>query len=82
MDIITRECKSYKEFIEYIEFRKKNYDVISTLDELDAFGFFKKNGNVKISIDADDLMLTDYTSDFDKKYKLEDKKVFQEFFGR
>ena len=82
LDIITRECKSYEEFIQYIEFRKKNYDVISELDELDAFGFFKKNGNVKISIDADELMLTDYTSDFDKKYKLEDKKVFQEFFGR
>ena len=82
LDIITRECKSYEEFIQYIEFRKKNYDVISALDELDAFGFFKKNGNVKISIDADELMLTDYTSDFDKKYKLEDKKVFQEFFGR
>ena len=82
LDIITRECKSYEEFIQYIEFRKKNNDVISAIDELDAYGFFKKNGNVKISIDADELMLTDYTSDYDKKYKLEDKKVFQEFFGR
>lgn len=65
-----------EEFIRYIEFRKKNQEVISTLDELDAFGFFKKNGNVKISIDADELMLTDFTSEFDKKYMLEDKKVF------
>jgi hypothetical protein len=82
LDIITKECDSYEEFIHYIEFRKQNHEVISTLDELDAFGFFKKNGNVKISIDADELMLTDFTADFDKKYKTEDKKVFQEFFGR
>lgn len=67
---------------QYIEFRKKNYDIISTLDELDAFGFFKKNGNITISINADELMLTDFTAEFDKKYKEEDKKVFQEFFGR
>lgn len=77
LDIITKECDSYEEFIQYIEFRKQNHEVISTLDELDAFGFFKKNGNVKISIDADELMLTDFTADFDKKYKTEDKKVFQ-----
>ena len=82
MDIITKECKSYEEFIQYIEFRKKNNTVISTLDELDAFGFFKKNGNIKISVNADELMLTDFTADFDKNYKLEDKKVFQEFFGK
>ena len=82
LDIITRECGSNEEFIQYIEFRKKNYEVISTLDELDAFGFFKKNGNVKISIDADELMITDYTVDFDKKYKDEDKKIFSEFFRR
>lgn len=82
LDIITKECESYEELIQYIEFRKKNYDIISTLDELDAFGFFKKNGNITISIDADELMLTDFTAEFDKKYKEEDKKVFQEFFGR
>lgn len=82
LDIITKECESYEELIQYIEFRKKNYDIISTLDELDAFGFFKKNGNITISINADELMLTDFTAEFDKNYKEEDKKVFQEFFGR
>ena len=82
LDIITKECESYEEFIQYIKFRKKNYDVISALDELDAFGFFKKNGNIKISIDADELLLNDFTAEFNKKYKIEDKKVFQEFFGR
>lgn len=85
MDIITKECESYEELIQYIEFRKNNNDIISTLDELDAFGFFKKynkNGNIKISINADELMITDFTSSFDKKYIIEDKKVFQEFLGR
>ena len=85
LDIITKECESYEELIQYIEFRKNNNDIISTLDELDAFGFFKKynkNGNIKISINADELMITDFTSSFDKKYIIEDKKVFQEFLGR
>lgn len=63
LDIITKECESYEEFIQYIEFRKKNYEVIFTLDELDVFVFLNKNGNVKISIDADKLMITDYTAE-------------------
>lgn len=77
LDIITKECESFKEFVQYIEFRKKNHEVISTLDELDAFGFFKKNGDVKISIEADELMLTDFTADFDKKYRLKIKRCFR-----
>lgn len=62
----------------------KTYKHIDLSSETESalIGLSKKYGNVKISIDADDLMLTDYTSDFDKKYKLEDKKVFQEFFER
>lgn len=79
LDIITQECNSYEEFIHYIEFRKKNYDLISTLDELDAFGFFKKNGDKKVSINADELMLTDFTQEFDKKYSEKDKKYFKSF---
>ena len=79
LDIITQECNSYEEFIQYIEFRKKNYDLISVIDELDAFGFFKKNGGKKVSINADELMLTDFTQEFDKKYSEKDKKLFQEF---
>ena len=79
LDIITQECNSYEEFIQYIEFRKNNHDLISTLDELDAFGFFKKNGDKKVSINADELMLTDFTQEFDKKYREKDKKIFREF---
>lgn len=80
LDIITQECESYNEFIQYIEFRKKNYAILSTLDELDAFGYFKKNGNTSISVDGDELFLTDFTAEFDEKYKDKDKQVFQEFF--
>lgn len=80
LDIITQECKSYQELIQYIEFRKQNYAILSTLDELDAFGYFKKNGNIKIDIDADELVLTDFTARFDAKYKVKDQQVFQEFF--
>lgn len=79
LDIITQECKSYNEFIQYIEFRKKNYEILSTLDELDAFGYFKKKGNVVIAVDADEFFITDFTEEFDKKYKYKDRQVFKEF---
>lgn len=78
-DIITQECKSYSELIDYMDFRRKNYRIISTIDELDAFGFFKKNGNISISLEADELFITDYTAKFDMKYKLKDKEIFAEF---
>ncbi|HUM85158.1 MAG TPA: hypothetical protein PLN48_15575 [Lachnospiraceae bacterium] len=80
LDIITQECESYYEFIQYIEFRKQNYKILSTLDELDAFGYFKKKGNTTITVDADEFVITDFTAVFDKKYKAKDKQVFQEFF--
>ena len=68
------EQNDYKRNIDF----RKNCAVISTLDELDTFGFFKENGNVKISIEADKLMLTNFTSDFEKKSKIEDEKIFQQ----
>lgn len=79
LDIITQECESYNEFIQYIEFRKQNFAILSTLDELDAFGYFKKNGNSTIDVEANELFITDFTAEFDKKYKVKDKQVFQEF---
>lgn len=78
-DIITQECNSYSELIEYIEFRRNNYKIISTMDELDAFGYFKEHGNKTITISADELLITDYTAKFDMKYRLRDKEVFAEF---
>lgn len=78
-DIISQECESYAELIDYIEFRRNNYKKLSAMDELDAFGFFKENGNINISVDADEFLITDYTSKFDKKYKTNDQKVFSEF---
>jgi hypothetical protein len=81
LDIITQECKSYEELIQYIEFRKKNFEIISTLDELDAFGFFKENGNITITVSEDKLVPIDFTAKFYAKYKVYDQKVFQDFFG-
>lgn len=78
-DIITQECKSYSELIEYLDFRRKNYRIISAMDELDVFGFFKKNGNILISLDADELFITDFTKKFDMKYRVKDKEIFAEF---
>lgn len=79
LDIITQECNSYEEFIQYIEFRNKNHDLIFAVDELDVFGFFRKNGDKKVSINTDELVLTDFTQEFDEKYGEKDKTIFQEF---
>ena len=49
------------------------------MDELDAFGYYKKNGNKKITLSADELLITDYTSKFDMKYRLKDKEIFSKF---
>ena len=69
LDIITQECEDFNEFIKYLDFRKENSDIISSIDELDIFAFFKANGGYKINIDADELVITDYTRELDKKYK-------------
>ena len=39
-----------------------------------VIGGNKKNGNIKISIDADELLLNDFTAEFNKKYKIEGKR--------
>lgn len=78
-DIITQECNSYSELIDYIEFRRNNHKIISTMDELDAFGFFKKHGNKTIALSADEFHITNYTAKFDMKYRLKDREVFSEF---
>lgn len=49
------------------------------MDELDVFGYCKKNGNDKITLSADELLITDYTLKFDMKYRIKDKKIFSEF---
>jgi len=79
LDIITQECVDFIEFIKYLEFRKENSNIISSVDELDIFGFFKTNGGQKINIDADELAITDYTREFDKKYKKKNHEFFCQF---
>ncbi|MBC2398743.1 hypothetical protein [Clostridium tetanomorphum] len=79
LDIITQECVDFIEFIKYMEFRKENSDIISSVDELDIFGYFKANGGQMINIDADELVITDYTREFDKKYKKKNHEFFNQF---
>ena len=74
-EIVTNECKTIDEFWDYLDFRMKNADVVSGVDELDIFGFFKKRGNVKISVE--DLMILNYTLEFDRKYSALDKERFK-----
>jgi len=62
-----------------LEFRRENSDIISSVDELDIFGYFKANGGDRINIDADELVITDYTREFDKKYKRKDQEFLNQF---
>lgn len=79
LDIITQECNSYNEFLEYLKFRQINYQFISALDELDVLGFYKKYGNKKIEIEGDELHITAYTQQFDKKYTKKDKECLEKY---
>lgn len=79
LDIVTRECTSKEEFVSYLLFRQINIQKLTSMDELDIFGYFKKNGLVQITEDADDVWAISYTEDFDKKYFGLTKKWFDEF---
>lgn len=79
LDIITQECHSYKEFFGYLNFRQINHQLISAVDELDVFGFYKEHGNKKIEIEGDEFNITAYTQQFDKKYMEKDKEHLQKY---
>lgn len=79
LDIITQECFNYVEFIEYLDFRNQNSHIISSVDELDIFGYFKINGGGKIIIDVNELHITDYTREFDLKYKKKTHELFNQY---
>lgn len=79
LDIITQECDSYEEFLGYLNFRQINHKLISAVDELDVFGYYKKYGNRKMDIKDDSLYITDYTQQFDEKYAKKDKECLQNF---
>lgn len=78
-DIITQECNSYQEFLDYLNFRQINHKIISSLDELDIFGFYKRYGNRKIKIQSNELHITSYTQGFDRKYAHKDKEFLQRY---
>lgn len=79
LDIITQECDSYEEFLGYLNFRQINHKLISAVDELDVFGFYKEHGNIKIEIEGDELHITAYTQQFDIKYVKKDKEYLQNY---
>lgn len=68
LDIVTRECHSSEEFVQYMIFRQMNIEKLSAMDELDFFGYFKEHGINKITLDADEVWAISYTEAFDKKY--------------
>lgn len=77
LDIITQECNSYNEFLGYLHFRQNNFDILSAVDELDIFGYYKMYGDIKIEIDGDELHIMDCTKQFDRKYYKKDKEYLQ-----
>ena len=74
LEIITNECSTKEELVNYLFFRMQNYKIINSYDELDVFGLYKAKGNVKFDIDADELFVTSYTEVFDKKYEFKSSK--------
>jgi hypothetical protein len=68
LDIVTRECNSQEDFVQYMIFRQMNIEKLSAMDELDFFGYFKQYGLSKINLEADEVWATSYTEEFDKKY--------------
>lgn len=79
LEIISRECKGKEELISYLMFRKENINILSSLDELDVFGLFQQHGNIKINIEADQLMTIDFTKKYDRKYYYENVLWIQNY---
>lgn len=69
LDIVTRECVSKEEFINYMLFRQMNLKYLSAMDELDIFEYYKKYGMQQLHSDVnEEIWATDYTQELDKKY--------------
>jgi hypothetical protein len=49
------------------------------MDELDVFGFFKQHGGQELKVDCDELHITAYTQQFDRKYMKKDKEFLQKY---
>lgn len=79
LDIITQECNSYEELLGYLNFRQINHNIISALDELDVFGLYKEYGNIEIKTKDDELYITAYTHQFDRKYTNKDNEFLQKY---
>lgn len=76
LDIITRECTTLNQFLEYLKFRSDNINKITFFDELDAFEYFRYNG---YSMLKEELIISDYTQQLDEKYELENMEWFSNY---
>jgi len=72
LEIVTIECKTKEELLEYLLFRLNNYQLVSAIDELDYLGLYQDNGNVKIDVDAIKMYVVDFTAKINKKYNVKD----------
>lgn len=79
LEIIIRECRNREEFIGYLMFRKTNSQILLSIDELDVFGLYQKNGNVKIDIDTVQLMTMNFSQKYDRKYYFENVKWIRNY---
>lgn len=71
LEIVTKECKSKQELLDYFDFRIANKDLLTSFDELDMYGMFRKYGKDKMTMDADSLMVMSFTDKLDRKYNIE-----------
>jgi len=76
LDIITRECTTLIQFLEYLKFRSDNINKITFFDELDAFEYFRYNG---YSMITDELFISEHTQKLDEKYEIEDMEWFSKY---
>jgi hypothetical protein len=78
-EIVINECKTKEDFVNYLLFRLNNYQLLSSVDELDFLGMYLEKGNFEFIASADTVMITDYSGKFDRKYNDVNQKWLKEY---
>ena len=69
LDILTKEAKTFEEFIRYLKFRRDYQDKIMSIDELEIFCASREDELLyEKSIDKDIVFVDGYTERIDEKY--------------
>lgn len=80
LDILTKEAKSFEEFIRYLNFRRDFQDKIISIDELEIFCASKDDKSLyEKAIDKDIVFVDGYTEKIDKKYYIESSKWLMKY---